>query len=284
LKPYFEKRKKEDEIVRAYIKIGVISVILLILLFVINNLLIVKPGDKGLHPVFYILFVFISILIANFDFSKKATMKMTTDDKEMIKIFSAFLEINKKDKITSQHIIVRIFNIYDEKEIKKILFDFENSKSNVDHSVKKLSGKTSDIKMFVVYTLMDICMIDGLYSENDELFIEDLKKQWHIPDPTLYYIKSQYKAKGMIEEKEIQDQQTAVHDYTVLLPYEAFKILGLSSNITKVELKKAYRVLAKKYHPDKFYGQSPEKIKKAEEQFEEIKKAYETIKLYMNIK
>jgi hypothetical protein len=284
LKPYFEKRKKEDEIVRAYIKIGVISVILLILLFVINNLLIVKPGDKGLHPVFYILFVFISILIANFDFSKKATMKMTTDDKEMIKIFSAFLEINKKDKITSQHIIVRIFNIYDEKEIKKILFDFENSKSNVDHSVKKLSGKTSDIKMFVVYTLMDICMIDGLYSENDELFIEDLKKQWHIPDPTLYYIKSQYKAKGMIEEKEIQYQQTAVHDYTVLLPYEAFKILGLSSNITKVELKKAYRVLAKKYHPDKFYGQSPEKIKKAEEQFEEIKKAYETIKLYMNIK
>ena len=57
----------------------------------------------------------------------------------------------------------------------------------------------------------------------------------------------------------------------------AFKILEVDSNASLDEIKKAYRKMAKKYHPDKLRGQDPAMIKGAEEKFREVQKAYETL-------
>lgn len=51
-----------------------------------------------------------------------------------------------------------------------------------------------------------------------------------------------------------------------------YKILGLSKNASKEEIKKAYRELARKYHPDLNSGD-----KKAEEKFKEIQEAHEVL-------
>ena len=57
-----------------------------------------------------------------------------------------------------------------------------------------------------------------------------------------------------------------------------YEILGLAKGSSEDEIKKAYRQLASKYHPDKITGAdgSPEK-KQAEEKFKEVKEAYETL-------
>jgi len=52
-----------------------------------------------------------------------------------------------------------------------------------------------------------------------------------------------------------------------------YAILGVSRNATKDEIKKAYRELAKKYHPDL----NPQNRKEAEEKFKEISEAYEVL-------
>ena len=57
----------------------------------------------------------------------------------------------------------------------------------------------------------------------------------------------------------------------------AYKILEVDSNASLYEIKKAYRKMAKKYHPDKLRGQDPAMIKGAEEKFREVQKAYETL-------
>lgn len=51
-----------------------------------------------------------------------------------------------------------------------------------------------------------------------------------------------------------------------------YSILGVSKSATKDEIKKAYRKLAKKYHPDKTNGDSS-----LEEKFKEVSEAYEVL-------
>ena len=65
---------------------------------------------------------------------------------------------------------------------------------------------------------------------------------------------------------------------------DPYKVLGLDSSATDEEIKKAYRRLAMKYHPDKVEGLGEEVKKNAEAQFREINEAYETIKTLRGMK
>jgi DnaJ like chaperone protein len=57
----------------------------------------------------------------------------------------------------------------------------------------------------------------------------------------------------------------------------AYKILGLEPNATNEQIKKAYRDMAKKYHPDKVGYLGDDVRKSAEEKFRKVKEAYEQI-------
>lgn len=56
---------------------------------------------------------------------------------------------------------------------------------------------------------------------------------------------------------------------------DSAEIMGLKiSDVTEANLKKAYKTLALKNHPDKFAGKSQETIRDQEEKFKEINEAY----------
>jgi DnaJ like chaperone protein len=57
----------------------------------------------------------------------------------------------------------------------------------------------------------------------------------------------------------------------------AYKILEIEKSASDDEVKKAYRRMAKKYHPDKVITENEAIKKGAEEKFKEVQKAYEQI-------
>ncbi|MCQ2179324.1 MAG: TerB family tellurite resistance protein [Bacteroidales bacterium] len=64
----------------------------------------------------------------------------------------------------------------------------------------------------------------------------------------------------------------------------AYTVLEISPDATDEEVKKAYRSMAMKNHPDKVANLGPEVQKAAQEKFQKIQAAYETIKRERNIK
>ena len=57
---------------------------------------------------------------------------------------------------------------------------------------------------------------------------------------------------------------------------DPYKVLGVSPDATDDEVKKAYRALARKYHPDNYAGSDLADV--AEEKMKEINAAYDAIK------
>ncbi|MFM5901570.1 MAG: DnaJ family molecular chaperone, partial [Dolichospermum sp.] len=57
-----------------------------------------------------------------------------------------------------------------------------------------------------------------------------------------------------------------------------YKLLEVSPDATFQEIKAAYRVLCKEYHPDKMPPGTPEKARKyIEERFKQLNEAYSTL-------
>lgn len=107
----------------------------------------------------------------------------------------------------------------------------------------------------------------------------------------LHFLFGIAKADGQVtgsEEQEIRKIASYLyineHDYASIKAMfynesdSAYKILEITRNATNDELKKAYRKMAKKYHPDKLEGLGEEHKKGANEKFQKIQAAYEQIK------
>ena len=98
------------------------------------------------------------------------------------------------------------------------------------------------------------------------------------------------KADGVVTEQEVQVIHT-IAGYLGINPrdYEsiramfysstnnAYKILEIDKSVTDAEVKKAYRKMVKKYHPDKVMHLGEEHQKGAEAKFKQVQDAYEQL-------
>lgn len=108
----------------------------------------------------------------------------------------------------------------------------------------------------------------------------------------LQYLFGVANADGNISEKELQELSRIAgffrikyEDFELIKSFfikskyqaSAYEILMISESATNRDIKKAYRNLVKKYHPDKLTSTSSSTIKEAEEKFREVQMAYEQL-------
>ena len=118
-----------------------------------------------------------------------------------------------------------------------------------------------------------------------------LRTQVEVRIQLLHYLFGIAKADGHVAEAEIQVINRIAN--LLAIPTSDFlsvknmfyrdvnsdyKVLGIESNATEEEIKKAYRQMAIRYHPDKVAQMGEEYQKGAQEKFQKIQEAYESIK------
>ena len=230
--------------------------------------------------------IIIPLIIINIPFItiylliRKKKIKFIQNDKDIFIIVLAYL---KKLKLPANKILLqleRLFYSHPKGDLKKLYIKHNQQETSIYKSCKNLAAQTSEIRYFAIYSLFDIASEDGIFSVKEEEFIEEVRKLLRVHSKTFQYIRNSYIKKGIKEEHKIIEEQNRKKIAESFLPYNAYKILGVSPTVTKAQLKKVYRTLAKKYHPDKYFGQSEKVIQKAEDKFQEITEAYEIIIKY----
>jgi DnaJ like chaperone protein len=119
-------------------------------------------------------------------------------------------------------------------------------KNNLDYSSR----------LELIHLLFGLAKADGDLHGSEISFIEQVSDYLDIKLPDFISIKAMF----------VKDK------------LGAYKILEIDANVTDDELKKAYRRMAVKYHPDKVEHLGPDFKKDAEEKFKKINEAYEIIK------
>jgi len=131
----------------------------------------------------------------------------------------------------------------------------------------------------VVYFLIEISYIDGVLLAKEFNVIEDLALSVGITPKELRQMIASHKQRLYREraQKAQQNSERRKKKPRKSQRERAFEILGISSHASRDEIKKTYRTLVKKYHPDRFVGKSTREMETAENRFIEIQKAYDLI-------
>ena len=150
-------------------------------------------------------------------------------------------------------------NFGQERAEKYILMLREILKQDIQvYEVSQQIGRFMDYssKLQLLHYLFGIASADGNTHETEIDVISVIAKYMGISSADFQSIKAMF----------IQDVDSS------------YKILGVDSNATDDEIKKAYREMAKKYHPDKVTYLGEDVRKSAEQKLQEVNEAYEKIK------
>jgi DnaJ like chaperone protein len=165
--------------------------------------------------------------------------------------------------------------------------------SYVRNHFKKMYGETRAKHAFKLF--------NGIIKKNDistrQVCLQIRQQMTHASRLQLmHYLFNIAKADGFVTESELNlIEKIAGYLYISTRDFEsikamfysgiknAYKVLEIDRSVTDAEVKKAYRRLVKKHHPDKLQHLGKEHLKGAEEKFRQIQKAYEDIKKERNL-
>lgn len=136
----------------------------------------------------------------------------------------------------------------------KQLLDQSIPVNEVCHQIRDAMPHSDRLQL--LHYLWGIALADGHLDASELRLLEQIAAQMRISQADYNSIKAMY----------VKDTESA------------YKILEIEKSASDEEVKKAYRKMAVKYHPDKVTHLGEEIKKSAEEKFKKLNEAYESIK------
>ena len=112
-------------------------------------------------------------------------------------------------------------------------------------------------RLLLVNALYDIATVDGPISRSEAAMIDEIARFLSLSDA---------------------DRAAARSSHVSTAAYSSYSILGIAPEVTNDEVKRAFRQLAVRHHPDKVAHLGAGAVAIATEKFNEIREAYEQLK------
>jgi DnaJ like chaperone protein len=153
--------------------------------------------------------------------------------------------------------LLRTYGEDQSREMLLKLRDYLKQEHNLFEVCRNLRNRMSySPRLELIHILFRISQADGQISDAELQIIQQVASQLGISTPDYLSLKA------MFVESVDSD----------------FKILDVSTQASEEEVKKAYRKLAMRFHPDRLQGLSENEKKSAEQKFIRVQSAYENIK------
>ena len=190
-----------------------------------------------------------------------ATSQQRDFNVSLLVLSAAVMKADGSVKKSELDYVKRFFltNFGQERAEKYILMLREILKQDIQvYEVSQQVGRFMDYssKLQLLHYLFGIASADGNTHETEIDVISVIAKYMGISSADFQSIKAMF----------VQDVDSS------------YKILGIESNATDEEIKKAYREMAKKYHPDKVAYLGEDVRKSAEQKLQEVNEAYDKIR------
>ena len=154
--------------------------------------------------------------------------------------------------------------------------DFE-LEGTLEQFIKACRQRAMLVQMFLEIQLQ-VALADGHMSPPAQSILRACCTKFGLPPGWIDNLAARVNA----EERFYQQSHQQRHEFKPRAQdqlQEAYRVMGVSADVTAVQLKKAYRKLMSEHHPDKLAakGLPPEMMKLATEKTQQIQHAYEVI-------
>ena len=198
-------------------------------------------------------------------FFSPRSIKISNRDFEINLLALASLVIKADGKVSQKELdFVRAYFVsaYGKNRANEVFKIFNQNIKNKGISLNKISnlfnlGLNYESKLQVIHFLFGIAKADGSISQKEINKLLEFSNLFKLSYADFLSIKAMF-----IKELD--------NDY---------KILEVDKSASDEEIKKSYRSLAKKHHPDKVQHLGEAYVKAAQDKFQKIQKAYQNIKV-----
>lgn len=129
----------------------------------------------------------------------------------------------------------------------------------------------------LVYFLAGLSTVDGTMNPKEKAFLVELSEQIGLTKHEFASIMAMFEKYEDAYEDQFKQRSPPTRSTSSFRLEKAYEIIGISAQATDEELKKAYRILAKLHHPDRFATDGEGQQALAKERFVKMQNAYELI-------